>query len=311
MRTLIQAAMERLPGNWDTALVIGAGTGAGLSILEEVECARLLLVEPDPEQAEQLAQAIRPSRNERALQLAITGSSSGEAVIHRCSIPRFSGLAPASGLAAHLPNLRYSEARVPAVTLHDLMLAEHVDPTARNLLVVESAGQLAQAIADPESLLAFAALILKAGEEPLYEGDRDLVSLHAVLRDAGFDHAGDDPDAIYPFTSQLFLRNDERTWPRRIRELLGERDQQMKLAASLKDELRRSGEEFQKELSSLQVACETTDAQLLASLEEAQRLRQEAEALKSALENAQGAQTAATALLLILRNHIYKLCALF
>lgn len=227
---------QRLPGRWDSVVAIGAGAGSCLSLVRSLETARLLLVEPGLEQAESLAAVIDRPR-EKVLQLAVAASP-GEVVLHLCSVPRFSSIASPTGIASLLPNLRPAgEARVPASTLRGLLAAEQVDPSANNLLVVALPGHSVAMLADPSALRAFAAVVLSVGEEPLFEGDPDLASLHARLGEIGFDHACDDPDAIYPLATQLFLRNGARIGAALLADQVEALQKERDALAARKDEL--------------------------------------------------------------------------
>lgn len=217
MKTLIQSLMDRTPGRWDVVLVIGAGAGSSVAFLRQGDPAHLLLTEAQPDQAELLARAIDPERGEESRAVAVCAGGR-EAILRQCSNARFNSFGIATGRASLLPNLSDTgELRVPAVALRDLVADAGIEPTGRNLLVVESPGQLAPLLGEPEALQVFSAIIAKVGEVPLYEGDPDPAALLEILLEAGFDPAGSDPEAIYPVAVLGFARNDARVENKRLR----------------------------------------------------------------------------------------------
>jgi hypothetical protein len=326
MRTLIQTTMDRLPGPWDTVLVLGAGAGSSLPLLRRLAPRRMLLVEPEPDQARLLERTIEQGRGEAVLSLAVAGTEVGEAILHLCNTPRFNSLSRPTGLAQMLPNLReVGVLRVPASPLRAIAASEGLDASGRNLLIVESVGQLSGVLADSAALGLFSALIVKAGEEPLFADDTSLPELRVALAEAGFDRAGVDPEAIYPIAVELFLRNDARAQAKvfqaearhaavECERLEAERAAQQRLAEQRAAEL----EQGRQEVASLQAALAEAGARLAASLDahvaletalgkerdelaanlaeaqqareqqadEIQRLRQETGALKAALDKA-------------------------
>jgi chromosome segregation ATPase len=289
MKTLVRTLAQRPPGRWDSVVAIGAGAGNCLSLVRSLETARLLLVEPGPEQAESLAAVIDRSR-EKVLRLAVAASP-GEVVLHLCSAPRFSSIASPTGMASLLPNLRPAgETRVPASTLRGLLAAEQVDPSANNLLVVALPGQSVAMLADPSALRAFAAVVLSVGEEPLFEGDPDLASLHARLGEMGFDYAGDDPDAIYPLAIQLFLRNGARIGAALLADQVDALQKERDALAARGDELERKCSALAKEEAAARQARDEALASV-AAMEE--RLSETARQLDAEREAAAQAKLAA------------------
>jgi chromosome segregation ATPase len=194
-------------------------------------------------------------------------------------------------MASLLPNLRPAgETRVPASTLRGLLAAEQVDPSANNLLVVALPGQSVAMLADPSALRAFAAVVLSVGEEPLFEGDPDLASLHARLGEMGFDYAGDDPDAIYPLAIQLFLRNGARIGAALLADQVDALQEERDALAARGDELERKCSALAKEEAAARQARDEALASV-AAMEE--RLSETARQLDAEREAAAQAKLAA------------------
>jgi hypothetical protein len=227
MKYLIEQLSARSDGRSDDAgrdlvLVVGAGSGADLAGWRALGARRLLLLEPQTALSAALAARLRPGAGESLMQAALVTDQAPTARLHVLNNPRESGLGQPSGLLEYFPNLRLRHIQeVPAVRLaqilgavgadHEWLDAAPADHTVGwpqgAVLVVEAPGVAARLVRDnPAMLLRFEWLLLRLGEQALFEEDEDAATLARVLRQVGFDEVEDSPDAIPPFVERLFRR---------------------------------------------------------------------------------------------------------
>jgi len=210
MNTLLNHIRQHTPGQLDTVLVIGAGNGSALANWRELGSARLVLAEAHPRQAEELARRIRSDLGEELLAVAITPADQPTATLQALNNPAYSSLQPPRGLLDCYPNLR-TEAplQTPATSLTSLLEQQALEASGDHLLLLSAPGQAFELLhSAPHDLLqAFRWLQVNTNSEPLYENEREPAALAALLGNAGFDLAAEDPDALYPQASLLFERN--------------------------------------------------------------------------------------------------------
>jgi len=222
MNTLLSHIRQHTTGPLGTTLVIGAGNGSALANWRELGSTRLVMAEAHPRQAEELARRIRSDLGEELLAVAITPTDQPTAALHALNNPAYSSLQPPRGLLDCYPNLRIeAPLQTPAISLTSLFQQQTLNADGDHLLLLSAPGQAFELLhSAPHNLLqTFRWLLVSTNSEPLYENEREPAALTALLREAGFDLAAEDPDALYPQASLLFERN-----PNAVRTLRLERE---------------------------------------------------------------------------------------
>ncbi|WP_462381119.1 hypothetical protein [Pseudomonas sp. Marseille-QA0892] len=211
MNSLLNHVRQHTTGPLGTTLVIGAGNGSALANWRELRSTRLVMAEAHPRQAEGLARRLRSDLGEELLAVAITPADQQTAALHALNNPAYSSLQPPRGLMDYYPNLRIeAPLQVPAISLARLLEQQALNADGDNLLVLSAPGQAFELLqgAPRDSLQAFRWLLINTSSEPLYENEREPAGVSAFLSSMGFDLVMDDPDALYPQASLLFVRND-------------------------------------------------------------------------------------------------------
>ncbi|MFM8767610.1 MAG: hypothetical protein ACKOD9_07530, partial [Rubrivivax sp.] len=218
MRALIQAvAAEAGAGEsggglgrpWSTVLVVGAGGCSEWGALRRLQARRLVLVEPQPRLAEDLARLVRSEPRAQVWPLALVPQGE-QATLHLLTMARESGTSAPAALSLHYPRITLLQPLVvPARPMAGALRELALDADERHLLVLDTPGQalaLVQA-AEPGQLQAFDTLIIRLGAEPLYESDASAQALIEQLQALGFDAIQEDAEALYPHTAWRFERN--------------------------------------------------------------------------------------------------------
>ncbi len=282
MNTLLNHIRQHSTGPLATTLVIGAGNGSALANWRELGSTRLVMAEAHPRQAEELARRLRSDLGEELLAVAITPADQPTAALHALNNPAYSSLQAPRGLLNCYPNLR-SEAplQTPANSLTSLLQQQTLNADNDHLLLLSAPGQAFELLhSAPHNLLqAFRWLQVNTSSEPLYENEREPAALTALLREAGFDLAAEDPDALYPQASLLFERN-----PNAVRTLRLERE-----VATLRNRLTATTQQAAKREAELQ----TQLSEQSAALAEQTRLATERQAQLDQLSKEKAELTAA------------------
>ncbi|MFT2188893.1 hypothetical protein [Pseudomonas putida] len=249
MNTLLNRIRQHTTGPLGTTLVIGAGNGSALANWRELGSTRLVMAEAHPRQAEELARRLRSDLGEELLAVAITPADQQTAALHALNNPAYSSLQPPRGLLDCYPNLRIeAPMQTPATSLASLLAQQALNADGDHLLLLSASGQAFELLnSAPHDLLqAFRWLLVNTSSEPLYENEREPAALTALLREAGFDLAAEDPDALYPQASLLFERNNNAVRTLRVeREVATLRN---RLTATTQQAAKREAE-LQKQLS--------------------------------------------------------------
>jgi len=282
MNTLLNHIRQHTTGQLDTVLVIGAGNGSALPRWREMGCAKLVLAEAHPRQAEELARRIRSDLGEELLAVAITPADQPTATLQALNNPAYSSLQSPHGLLDCYPNLRIDgPLQTPATSLTSLLEQQALNTDADHLLLLSAPGQAFDLLhSAPHDLLqAFRWLQVNTSSEPLYENERNLAALTALLREAGFDLAQEDPDALYPQASLLFECN-----PNAVRTLRLEREV---------DTLRNRLTETTQQAATLEAELQTQLSEQSAALAEQTHVASERQAQLDQLSKEKAELTAA------------------
>src|SRR3546814_17708374 len=136
-----------------------------------------------------------------------------QALLRIVNNPAFSSLKAPTGLVEHFPILReVQQADVSARSLAEAIETLVLVRSAGHVLVFDAPGQAFEVLsATPsQALQVFAEVVVRGSLEPLYDGDKELDEVVAVLRKSGFDPGNEDPEAIFPQDAILLTRNDAR-----------------------------------------------------------------------------------------------------
>src|SRR3546814_3828085 len=178
-----------------------------------------------------------------------------QALLRIVNNPAFSSLKAPTGLVEHFPILReVQQADVSARSLAEAIEALGLERSAGQVLVFVAPGQAFEVLsATPsQALQVFAEVVVRGSLEPLYDGDKELDEVVAVLRKSGFDPGNEDPEAIFPQAAILLTRNDARADKLRLEALLEEVKVDLEKQSGLAEQhAQERSEEHTSELQSL------------------------------------------------------------
>jgi len=172
-----------------TILHIGAGQAHELPQWLETGAERILLVEPNPELAEQLRENTRREPRVTVIEAATTSNPASNQ-LHEYNLPEASSLRPATGLKQLFPGLKpVNTLSVATLTPAQLMEQYGPEPGEPATLVLQAPGEehaIIQALAEAEELSYFNQLLITANPEPLYEGSEAAETLLNTLQTLGY-----------------------------------------------------------------------------------------------------------------------------
>lgn len=185
----------------DTILHLGAGRCSRLEDYLALMPKRVLLVEADPQLAQEL-KSRTAHLPQIQVQCAAVAGSPGRATLYRYNLPYAGSLHPASGLLEFYPGLKETgRSEMETAAAAALVEPLHLQLQHANRLVVDIPGEelpVLQALQAAGQLQLFSGVWLFCGREPLYEGCEPASGILEWLREAGFDlvseECGDDSD---------------------------------------------------------------------------------------------------------------------
>lgn len=185
-----------------TLVHIGAGAGNELAEYRQLNCQKLVLIEPLPAQAEKLRRLTADMPNTEVWELAVSSQGNNQpATLTEYNLADYSSLHPADNLAILYPGIqatgRHKVATLtPAAVLERLQLPDN----EQHKLVVEAPGEEAAviaALARHKQLHSFSQLQVSLPAQPLFQGSNSPEQLAKQLQQEGFELSGqnnDDPD---------------------------------------------------------------------------------------------------------------------
>lgn len=188
--------------NLHTLVHIGAGAGNELAEYRQLNCQKLVLIEPLPAQAEKLRRLTADMPNTDVWELAVSSQGNNQpAMLTEYNLADYSSLHPADNLAILYPGIqatgRHKVATLtPAAVLERLQLPNN----EQHKLVVEAPGEEAAviaALARHKQLHSFSQLQVSLPVQPLFQGSNSPEQLAKQLQQEGFELSGqnnDDPD---------------------------------------------------------------------------------------------------------------------
>jgi FkbM family methyltransferase len=188
----------------DTIVHLGAGRCSELDDYLAQQPRQLLLVEADPQMAEDLQNRTKNRGSVKVTCAAIAGQP-GPATFNRYNLPEVSSLRCAKGLIELFPGLKTVEQfKVDAISPDFLLNPLKLNSEQENMLVVDLPGEelpVLQALQQSQKLHLFNHLILHCGSHALYEGSEPAARVLEWLRNKCFDlvekNDSVDPDRPY------------------------------------------------------------------------------------------------------------------
>lgn len=183
-----------------TIIHIGAGQASELPQWLETGAKQIVLVEPNPELAEQLRQRTAQHPQVTVVEAAITTEPANNQ-LREYNLPEATSLHPATGLKELFPGLQQRSVR-EVETQHpaELVKQSRPEPQPGDELSIISPGEehhILQALAESGLLTTFTRLSLLAHEEPLYENAQSYRATVDWLQTQGFELKqtnAEDPD---------------------------------------------------------------------------------------------------------------------
>jgi FkbM family methyltransferase len=180
----------------DAIVHLGAGRCSELDGYLAQQPRRLLLVEADPQLAEDLKNRTKDRESVKVTCAAIAGLS-GPATFNRYNLLEANSLHSASGLLELFPGLKTVEQlKVDAIRPDSLLNQLNLNAAQENLLVMDLPGEelpVFKALQQSQKLHLFSQVILHCGCQALYEGSEPAARILEWLRDEGYDLVAEDP----------------------------------------------------------------------------------------------------------------------
>ncbi len=170
-------------------LHIGAGEANELPQFLETGAEQIVLVEPNPELAEQLRKRTALHPQVTIVEAAITTSSANNQ-LQEYNLPEACSLHLATGLKTLFPGLRVNATHTVATLSPDQLLAEHGPQSGQSaLLAIQAPGEeheLLQALINTDQLKQFSELRVNANPKPYYQGSVAAEKTLQALVDYGY-----------------------------------------------------------------------------------------------------------------------------
>lgn len=236
--------MSRSGQTPNTIPYIGADTGSERDQWLATGATRVILVEPNPERARELATRAATDDRIEVVQKAVAAES-GQLCLKRFNLPALSSLREPTGLLELFPGLRTErEIDVDTITPTELLETVPLEEGSRHWLIIDAPGEeegIVNALGATDQLAHFNRLILHCGIDPLYSDNAPAATLLDQLQEARYEiEQKDDSDPDRPCWS--LQRNPLRLENQTLRQQVAELEQQVK-------ELEKSRDEFKDVVS--------------------------------------------------------------
>lgn len=194
----------------DSVLHIGAGSGAEIDCYRSIDIHRLVLIEGDPETAEELRTHPRLPDNAEVLEQVIAAEG-GAVEWHRYNLPALNGVLAPAGLRTLYPRLKMlNRERANASAVEDVLKQVGVCSGGSNLLFLDVPGIEAALLASvPDQLLqSFAWIAVRGCQAACHEGGAPIDAVRSGLYERCFsiELVDAETDPNWPV---LLLRRDE------------------------------------------------------------------------------------------------------
>jgi FkbM family methyltransferase len=195
----------------DTIVHFGAGRCSELENYLALQPRQLLLVEADPQLAEDLQNRTKNRESVQVKCAAIAGKP-GPAIFNRYNLPEVSSLRCAKGLIELFPGLKtVDKLKVEAISPDSLLSPLNLNPEQENLMVIDLPGEelsVLKALQQSQKLHLFSEVLLHCGCQSLYEGSELAEEVLEWLRGENFDLVAED-NSINPDRPCWTLRRND------------------------------------------------------------------------------------------------------
>ena len=239
-----------------TIIHIGAGRCSELPQYLAAHPERIVLIEPNPQRARELAR--RTADNERVeVRAAAVTDDPARTRLHLFNLADLSSLRTPTGAYQLFPGLKATgEVDVEAMTPAELFETAQRDANTNHRLVIDAPGEetaIVNALHAADQLTHFNQIILHCGSEPLYEDNAPAATLLDQLQEAGYDiEQQDDSDPDRPCWS--LRRNPLRLENQTLRQKVAELETVQSEKQSLCDSLAKKDSELESVRSDLSLA---------------------------------------------------------
>ena len=183
-----------------TILYIGAGEAQDLGQFQDLNPQQILLVEANPARARALEKQVAGQAGIEILSVAV-GGFTGQGRLRILNMPEYSSLRPFTGLSDLFPGIRETrQTDVDTYMAHELVSQLDLPEDRAHVLILDAPGVeevILHSLIAHDQLTRFEYVILRAGIEPFYEGNKGLDALIPMATQAGFRAVGrseEDPD---------------------------------------------------------------------------------------------------------------------
>jgi FkbM family methyltransferase len=228
-----------------TIIHIGAGRCRELPEYLAQNPERILLIEPNPRRAQELARRTAEHEHVEVRAVAVTDDPS-RTRLQLFNLADLSSLRAPTGAYELFPGLKATgEVDVDTITPAELFKTGQCDADDNHRLIIDAPGEetaIVNAVSAADQLAHFDHIIIHCGTESLYEDNAPAATLLDQLREAGYDiEQQDDSDPDRPCWS--LRHNPLRPENQALRQQVAELEQQTKELTASRDERVREAEE--------------------------------------------------------------------
>ena len=175
-----------------TTLHIGAGQTRKLESYLDDNLQQVILIEPQPELAQQLRDKTAAHAHVQVLELAVSDDPQ-QTRLHQFNLSALNSLYTQNELKQQYPGIREQQAiSVNTIPPQALIESCQIDPKAQNRLILDAPGAEAgilQTLHEKKLLTAFTDITLTTPEKPLYSSNSSYAICHTLLSQAGYEQA--------------------------------------------------------------------------------------------------------------------------
>ena len=244
-----------------TIIHIGAGRCSELPQYLAVHPERIILIEPNPQRAQELSRRTADNERVEVLVVAVTDDPT-RTRLQLFNLADLSSLRTPTGAYQLFPGLKVTgEVDVEAMTPAELFETGQWDANTNHRLVIDAPGEetaIVNALHEASQLAHFNQILLHCGSEPLYEYNAPAATLLDQLQEAGYDiEQQDDSDPDRPCWS--LRRNPLRLENQTLRQQVAELEQQAKELQKSRDELRTAKQKADQAREQAEAKCKGID----------------------------------------------------
>ncbi len=239
---------------------IGAGQCSELSTYLRLSPQKIILIEPDEQQAEHLKSITQDNNNIDILTCAIADTEA-QKTLYVLSNPRDNSLLKPKEILTHYPSLQIKQEQLLTTqTLTDVLQAYTFDDSYQHILILELQGLEYSVIQSTarDVIQQFNGIILRASTEKLYQHEQQENTI-ALLESISFDHTHQEDEKYSTlFTRLFFQRNDDKI---ALALAVESQDQLQKIMTDQKSDIEKANKVNNEQLKEIEVLTANIESQ--------------------------------------------------